>query len=575
MTSKWIFTNLTDEQQQCQENLAQKLSVDPILAKLLVQRGITSFEEARLFFRPTLTSLHDPFLMADMEKAVDRLNRAIGHKEKILVYGDYDVDGTTAVALVYKFLQRYTSNVAYYIPDRYTEGYGISMKGIDYAAENGYQLVITLDCGIKAVEKVNYANSLGIDFIICDHHNPDEKLPNAVAVLDSKRLDCNYPYKHLSGCGVGFKLIQAFAISNDIPFSELIPLLDLVAVSIASDIVPITGENRTLMYFGLKQLNTSPSIGLQSIIEVSDLKGKEITVSDIVFKLGPRINASGRLRTATEVVDLLVSKDTCFAREKSDSINELNNDRKDLDKNITEEAISYIKNNVNYESRKSIVVYNTDWHKGVVGIVASRLSEEYYKPTVVLTLSNGLATGSARSVPGFDLYAAIDSCRDLLDNFGGHLYAAGLSMKAENVEEFSKRFEKYVAENILPEQQTPQTDIDAVIDFSSITPKFMRILKQFAPFGPGNMKPIFVTKNTIDAGSSRLVGKEQEHLKLDLRDCSCSAAMGGIAFKMGQFFDTIKSKNPIDVCYTLEENFFAGNTTIQMMVREIQTSEKE
>lgn len=575
MTSKWIFTNLTDEQQQCQENLAQKLSVDPILAKLLVQRGITSFEEARLFFRPTLTSLHDPFLMADMEKAVDRLNCAIGHKEKILVYGDYDVDGTTAVALVYKFLQRYTSNVAYYIPDRYTEGYGISMKGIDYAAENGYQLVITLDCGIKAVEKVNYANSLGVDFIICDHHNPDEKLPNAVAVLDSKRADCNYPYKHLSGCGVGFKLIQAFAISNDIPFSELIPLLDLVAVSIASDIVPITGENRTLMYFGLKQLNTSPSIGLQSIIEVSDLKGKEITVSDIVFKLGPRINASGRLRTATEVVDLLVSKDTCFAREKSDSINELNNDRKDLDKNITEEAISYIKNNVNYESRKSIVVYNTDWHKGVVGIVASRLSEEYYKPTVVLTLSNGLATGSARSVPGFDLYAAIDSCRDLLDNFGGHLYAAGLSMKAENVEEFSKRFEKYVAENILPEQQTPQTDIDAVIDFSSITPKFMRILKQFAPFGPGNMKPIFVTKNTIDAGSSRLVGKEQEHLKLDLRDCSCSAAMGGIAFKMGQFFDTIKSKNPIDVCYTLEENFFAGNTTIQMMVREIQTSEKE
>lgn len=575
MTSKWIFTNLTDEQQQCQENLAQKLSVDPILAKLLVQRGITSFEEARLFFRPTLTSLHDPFLMADMEKAVDRLNRAIGHKEKILVYGDYDVDGTTAVALVYKFLQRYTSNVAYYIPDRYTEGYGISMKGIDYAAENGYQLVITLDCGIKAVEKVNYANSLGVDFIICDHHNPDEKLPNAVAVLDSKRADCNYPYKHLSGCGVGFKLIQAFAISNDIPFSELIPLLDLVAVSIASDIVPITGENRTLMYFGLKQLNTSPSIGLQSIIEVSDLKGKEITVSDIVFKLGPRINASGRLRTATEVVDLLVSKDTCFAREKSDSINELNNDRKDLDKNITEEAISYIKNNVNYESRKSIVVYNTDWHKGVVGIVASRLSEEYYKPTVVLTLSNGLATGSARSVPGFDLYAAIDSCRDLLDNFGGHLYAAGLSMKAENVEEFSKRFEKYVAENILPEQQTPQTDIDAVIDFSSITPKFMRILKQFAPFGPGNMKPIFVTKNTIDSGSSRLVGKEQEHLKLDLRDCSCSAAMGGIAFKMGHFFDTIKSKNPIDVCYTLEENFFAGNTTIQMMVREIQTSEKE
>lgn len=574
MTSKWIFTDLTDEQQKCQENIAQKLSVDPILAKLLVQRGITSFEEARLFFRPTLTSLHDPFLMADMAKAVDRLNRAIGHKEKILIYGDYDVDGTTAVALVYKFLQRYTSNVAYYVPDRYTEGYGISMKGIDFAAEHGFQLVITLDCGIKAVEKVDYANSLGVDFIICDHHNPDEKLPNAVAVLDPKRLDCNYPYKHLSGCGVGFKLIQAFAISNDIPFSELTPLLDLVAVSIASDIVPITGENRTLMFFGLKQLNTFPSIGLQSIIDVSDLKGKEISVSDIVFKLGPRINASGRMRTATEVVDLLVSKDVDFAREKSDSINELNNDRKDLDKNITEEAIFYIKNNINYETRKSIVVYNPDWHKGVVGIVASRLSEEYYKPTVVLTSSNGLATGSARSVPGFDLYAAIDSCRDLLDNFGGHLYAAGLSMKVENVEEFSRRFEKYVSENILPEQLTPQTDIDAIIDFNSITPKFMRILKQFAPFGPGNMKPIFVTKNTIDAGTSRLVGKEQEHLKLDLRDPSNSSVMGGIAFKMGHFFDILKSKKPIDVCYTLEENFFAGNTTIQLMVREIQKSEE-
>lgn len=574
MTSKWIFTDLTDEQQKCQENIAQKLSVDPILAKLLVQRGITSFEEARLFFRPTLTSLHDPFLMADMAKAVDRLNCAIGHKEKILIYGDYDVDGTTAVALVYKFLQRYTSNVAYYVPDRYTEGYGISMKGIDFAAEHGFQLVITLDCGIKAVEKVDYANSLGVDFIICDHHNPDEKLPNAVAVLDPKRLDCNYPYKHLSGCGVGFKLIQAFAISNDIPFSELTPLLDLVAVSIASDIVPITGENRTLMFFGLKQLNTFPSIGLQSIIDVSDLKGKEISVSDIVFKLGPRINASGRMRTATEVVDLLVSKDVDFAREKSDSINELNNDRKDLDKNITEEAIFYIKNNINYETRKSIVVYNPDWHKGVVGIVASRLSEEYYKPTVVLTSSNGLATGSARSVPGFDLYAAIDSCRDLLDNFGGHLYAAGLSMKVENVEEFSRRFEKYVSENILPEQLTPQTDIDAIIDFNSITPKFMRILKQFAPFGPGNMKPIFVTKNTIDAGTSRLVGKEQEHLKLDLRDPSNSSVMGGIAFKMGHFFDTLKSKKPIDVCYTLEENFFAGNTTIQLMVREIQKSEE-
>jgi single-stranded-DNA-specific exonuclease len=491
------------------------------------------------------------------------------HNEIILIYGDYDVDGTTSVSLVYKFLKRYYSNVGFYIPDRYNEGYGISYQGIDYAAENNFKLVIALDCGIKAVEKVKYAKTIGVDFVICDHHTPDDELPPAIAVLDPKRPDCTYPYKHLSGCGVGFKLLQAFALRNNIDFNELIPLLDLLALSIASDIVPITGENRILAFYGLKQLNSNPSTGVKSILDVCGLTDREVTISDIVFKIGPRINASGRMKLASEAVELLITSNPTFAREKSDTINEYNNDRKDLDKNITDEAIMLIGADNRFKTRKSIVVHKPDWHKGVIGIVASRLSEEFYKPSIVLTNSNGLASGSARSVSGFDIYKAIDSCRDLLENFGGHMYAAGLSMKEENVPIFSERFEKYVAENILEEQTYPQIDIDSVLRFADITPKFYRVLKQFGPFGPGNMKPVFVSNKVFDYGTSRLVGKEQEHLKLELTDASCENVINGIAFGMYAYNDHLKALNPLDICYTIEENNFNGNTNIQLMIRDI------
>jgi len=569
MINTWIYKTLTKQQIEIQKKLANELSISPILAQLLVQRDIFTFEDARSFFRPDLSDLHDPFLMADMQNAVDRLTVAMQKNERILVYGDYDVDGTTSVSLVYKFLKQFYSNIDFYIPDRYTEGYGISVQGIDFAAANEFKLIIALDCGIKAIEKVKYASDKGVDFIICDHHTPDATLPPAVAVLDPKRDDCNYPYKHLSGCGVGFKLMQAFAITNNIDFVELTPLLDLLALSIASDIVPITGENRILAFFGLKQINSNPSVGLKGILDVCGLGDREITISDIVFKIGPRINASGRMKQASEVVELLVSGDHAFAKEKSDTINDYNNDRKDLDKNITDEAIALIGSDDRYKARKSIVVHKADWHKGVIGIVASRLTEEFYKPTIVLANSNGLASGSARSVPGFDIYKAIDSCRDLLETFGGHMYAAGLSMKEENILLFTERFEKYVSENILEEQTYPQIDIDAVLQFNDITPKFFRVLKQFAPFGPGNMKPIFASMKVLDFGTSRLVGKEQEHLKLELIDTSSENVMNGIAFRMHEYNAHLKALNPLDICYTLEENNFNGNTTIQLMIRDI------
>jgi single-stranded-DNA-specific exonuclease len=569
MINTWIYRKLTEQQIEIQKKLANELSISPILAQLLVQRDIFTFEDARSFFRPDLSDLHDPFLMADMQNAVDRLTIAMQKNEKILVYGDYDVDGTTSVSLVYKFLKQFYSNIDFYIPDRYTEGYGISVQGIDFAAANDFKLIIALDCGIKAIEKVKYASEKGVDFIICDHHTPDATLPPAVAVLDPKRDDCNYPYKHLSGCGVGFKLMQAFAITNNIDFVELTPLLDLLALSIASDIVPITGENRILAFFGLKQINSNPSVGLKGILDVCGLGDREITISDIVFKIGPRINASGRMKQASEVVELLVSGDHTFAKEKSDTINDYNNDRKDLDKYITDEAIALIGSDDRYKARKSIVVHKADWHKGVIGIVASRLTEEFYKPTIVLANSNGLASGSARSVPGFDIYKAIDSCRDLLETFGGHMYAAGLSMKEENILLFTERFEKYVSENILEEQTYPQIDIDAVLQFNDITPKFFRVLKQFAPFGPGNMKPIFASIKVLDFGTSRLVGKEQEHLKLELIDTSSENVMNGIAFRMHEYNAHLKALNPLDICYTLEENNFNGNTTIQLMIRDI------
>ncbi len=569
MTPEWKVKEPTNQQIEIQRKLEAALDLSPILSRLLVQRGITSPEEAHRFFKPSLDDLHDPFLMADMDKAVKRLTNAIHHKERILIYGDYDVDGTTSVSLVFKFIKKFYDNIDFYIPDRYNEGYGISVQGIDFATAQGCKLIIALDCGIKAIEKVAYARNAGIDFIICDHHTPDEQLPEAVAVLDPKRSDCNYPYKHLSGCGVGFKLLQAFSSRNDIPFSELEPLLDLLALSIASDIVPITGENRILAYYGLKQLNANPSVGVKSILDVCGLSDKEISISDIVFKIGPRINASGRMKLATEAVELMVSNDINFAREKSDTINEYNNDRKDLDKNITDEAIRLIASNEEYCNRKSIVVYKPDWHKGVIGIVASRLAEEFYKPAVVLTFSNGLASGSARSVPGFDVYKAIDSCRDLLENFGGHRYAAGLSMKAENVPLFEQRMEQYVACTITEEQMLPQIDIDAVISFSEITPRFVNVLKQFSPFGPGNTKPVFATYNVKDAGPSKLVGKDQDHLKLDLTDESTATVMNGIAFGMGKHHADLKAKKPINICYTIEENNFAGSTTTQLLIKSI------
>ncbi len=574
MINKWKIKTLTHEQEKIKDNLAKELGVNPILCKLLVERNICTFEEAKYFFRPELSHLHNPFLMNDMDKAVKRLTEALSENERILIYGDYDVDGTTAVALVYKFLQEFSSKIEFYIPDRYSEGYGVSFKGIDYAVENDFKLIICLDCGIKAIEKVKYAKEKGVDFIICDHHKPDDILPDAVAVLNSKRVDSTYPDDNLSGCGVGFKLMQALALDNNIEFSRLEPLLDLVAVSVASDIVPIMGENRILTYYGLKQLNSNPSVGLKSIIEVCGLQDSEISISDIVFKIGPRINASGRIESGREAVELLISKDLTFAREKSGNINQYNDTRRELDKNITIEANAVLEEaDFTNSSRKSIVVYNQEWHKGVIGIVASRLSEEYYRPTIVLTKSGDLITGSARSVPGFDIYKAIDSCRDLLENFGGHMYAAGLSLREENLEKFKTRFEEFVTNNIDPEQLIPQIEIDSILDFKDITPKFFKILKQFNPFGPENMKPVFCTKRVFDYGSSRLVGKDQKHLRLEVIDNKSENIMTGIAFGMHFHNEHIKSLKPFDVCYTVEENTFNGKTTLQLMVRDIRPSD--
>lgn len=573
MLRNWIINELTDQEESCRKTLAQQLRISGTLAKLLVQRGICTIQEANAFFHPEIGLLHDPFLLNDMDKAVERLNQALHLNQKILVYGDYDVDGTTAVALVYKFLQNYTSNLDFYIPDRNDEGYGVSYKGIDFAAENDIKLIIVLDCGIKAIEKVAYAKERGIDIIICDHHTPDNQLPQAVAVLDPKREDSTYPYGHLSGCGVGFKLMQAFAIQNDIEWAKLTPLLDLLAVSIASDIVPITGENRTLMYLGLKQLNASPCVGLKAIMELCDLVNTPISTSDIVFKIGPRINASGRMSSGREAVELLIAKNEETARQKSESIDAYNQLRKDLDKQATEDARKYIDATPQDERTSSIVVYNQEWNKGVIGIVASRLSEHYYKPAVVLTLSNGFATGSARSILGFDLYKAIDSCRDLLENFGGHTYAAGLTLRLENIAEFKERFQKYVEENLHAEQQVPQIDIDAALHFAEINHTFFNTLQRFAPFGPDNNKPVFVTYNVVDYQKRcRLVGQGNKHIKLDVRDLTGGPTMSGIAFNAHDAENTIKYINsgmPFHICYTLEENNFNGKKSIQLMIKDI------
>ena len=573
MKKRWVI-NTPPEATKIEE-LSKKLNCHPVIANLLLQRGITSSEQAQSFFYPSLNMLHDPFLMKDMDKAVERLDRAIAQDEKILIYGDYDVDGTTAVSLLYKYLKHHcnSDNLEYYIPDRYTEGYGVSIKGIDYAAENGFSLMLITDCGIKAVEKVKYANSRQVDIIICDHHTPGDTLPEAIAVLDPQRPDCPYPYKWLSGCGVSFKLVQAHSLKHNLPMSELYKLLDLLCVSIASDIVPITGENRILAYFGLQQLNSNPSVGLKAIIDVCGLSEKEITVGDIVFKIGPRINASGRIQNGKEAVELLIEKDFSAALEKANQINQYNETRKDLDKTMTEEANQIVDHLEGLADRRSIVIYNEAWHKGVIGIVASRLTEIYYRPAVVLTRTDNLATGSARSVSGFDVYKAIEYCRDLLENFGGHTYAAGLSMKVENVEEFTRRFETYVTEHILPEQTSAVIDIDAEIDFRDITPKFHADLKKFNPFGPDNHKPIFCTHNVYDYGTSKVVGRDQEHIKLELVDNKSNNVMNGIAFGQSSQARYIKTKRSFDICYTIEENTHKRGE-VQLQIEDIKPSEE-
>ncbi len=551
--------------------MASRYANCPPISELLVQRGISSVEEAERFFHPSLKNMHDPFLMPDMDKAVNRLNRAMGSKEKILVFGDYDVDGTTSVALVYKYLQNFYSNIEYYIPTRYDEGYGISIRTIDEAAASGVKLIIILDCGIKAIEEIKYARELGIDFIICDHHVPDEELPPAVAILNPKLEGSTYPCPHLSGCGVGYKLMQAFSMSNGIKSNELEGMLDLVAVSIAADIVPMVGENRIMAYWGLKRLSSNPNVGLRAIIKICQLNNREITISDVIFKIGPRINASGRMQSGREAVELLVSRDFAEAYQKAKNIDQYNKDRKELDKRITEEANAIIESHDKLlNDKKSIVIYNKDWHKGIIGIVASRLTELYYKPSVVLTLSNGLATGSSRSVQGFDVYSAIEASRDLLENFGGHTYAVGLSMKEENIPEFRRRFEEYVAQNILPSQLTPQLDIDAYLTFAEITPEFLGLLRKFNPFGPGNQKPVFCSRGVLDFGTSKLVGKHLEHIKLELVDNTSGKVMNGIAFNMGKYFEHIHARKPFDICYTIEENKHQNSSnSIQLQVKEI------
>lgn len=573
MQFKWNYTPPADTQVNAAKDLGEKLGISPILASLLIRRGITTESAAKRFFRPQLADLINPFLMKDIDAAVDRLNDAMGHKERILVYGDYDVDGCTAVALVYKFLRQFYSNIDYYIPDRYDEGYGVSKKGIDFAKETGVKLIIILDCGIKAIEEITYAKEQGIDFIICDHHVPDEVMPPAVAILNPKRPDDSYPFKNLCGCGVGFKFMQAFAKNNNIPFSRLVPLLDFCAVSIAADLVPVVDENRILAFHGLKQLNQNPSLGLKAIVDICGLNGRELSMSDIIFKIGPRINASGRMENGKKSVDLLVEREYSLALDQAKHIDEYNEQRKDVDRQMTEEANQIVARLESQKHQSSIVLYDEHWKKGVIGIVASRLTEIYFRPTVVLTRDENLATGSARSVAGFDVYAAIKSCRDLLLNFGGHTYAAGLTMKWADVKEFRKRFQAYVEEHIEPEQREAILDIDAVIDFKDITKKLHTDLKRFAPFGPGNPKPLFCTLDVYDFGTSKVVGREQEHIKLELVDSKSNNVMNGIAFGQSASARYIKSKRSFDIAYTIEDNVFKRGA-VQLQIEDIRPTEE-
>ncbi|MDP4222167.1 MAG: single-stranded-DNA-specific exonuclease RecJ [Bacteroidota bacterium] len=567
MEKKWIIREKGDT--AVVRQLAGALGISEALANLMVQRDITTAEEAKAFFEPDLSYLHDPFLMKDMNVAVERISTAVKKNEKILVYGDYDVDGTTAVALVYSFLKEQYSNVEYYIPDRYKEGYGVSFQGIDFAFQHNCRIMITLDCGIKAVEKVKYARTKGLDVIICDHHYPGEEIPKALAVLDPKQPSCNYPYKELSGCGVGFKLVHAYSRVHGIPFSKISHYLDLVAVSIASDIVPLTGENRVLAYYGLKQLNEAPRTGLREIIHEADIC-RVLTVEDVVFKLGPRINAAGRMETGSKAVELLISNDSKHAIGISKEISNFNIERRNVDRSITTEAMRMISEDQRRVNARTTVLFNPSWKKGVIGIVASRLIETYYRPTVILTESNGFATGSARSVQGYDLYQAIEACSDLLESFGGHMFAAGLTMKKENIKPFMERFEQYVNSTITEDQLTPRVFVDSELEFSEVSEEFFNFLNRFQPFGPENMSPVFVSRDVFDSGTGRMVGSSGEHLRLDLTHVSSGQKIfPAIAFGQADHFDYIKGGNPIDICYSVEMNEFRGNRNLQLNIKDI------
>ena len=579
MEKRWVIKEQGNR--EVVKRLSQQLNIGSDLATLLAQRGVTSFEEARAYFRPQIEHLHDPFLMKDMDRAVERIERAIREKEKMLVYGDYDVDGTTAVALVFTFIKKIYPEVDFYVPDRYDEGYGVSYKGIDYAHSKGITLIIALDCGIKAVEKIDYALTKGIDFIICDHHRPGEHLPKAYAILDAKRDDCTYPYKELSGCGVGFKLIQAFSSRNGIPFHELDRYLDLVVVSIASDIVPITGENRILAYYGIKKINSNPRVGIEAILNVSNtvklngnklnkkqLFSRELTINDLVFIVGPRINAAGRIESARNSVQLLITEDPVQAAELGEQINDINTERKKLDELATNQAVEMIRRDPELQNRRSTILFDPDWHKGVIGIVASRLIENFYKPTIVLTLSDGLITGSARSIKGFDIYEAVDACSDLLEHFGGHTYAAGLSMKPERLDEFRRRFEDYAKEHMPDDLMVPEIEVDVELNLKDINTKFYRILKQFAPFGPGNMSPVFQTNDVIDTGEARIVGNN--HLKMKVVQLEVNGyPISSIAFQQGEHLENIKTGQPFNICYHIEENEWNGRKSFQLNIKDI------
>ena len=561
MEKRWIIqkSNLKFVQK-----LAKDLGVNHIVAHLLVLRGIENFDDAKLFFRPELKHLHDPFLMKNMQDAVARIEKAIANKEKVLVYGDYDVDGTTSVAMMYSFLKRLSPEIEYYIPCRYEEGYGISLKGIDYAKKNNFSLIIALDCGIRAFDQVDYANGKEVDFIICDHHNPADKMPNAIAILNPKQSDCNYPYKELSGCGVGFKLIQAYSQKNNIDFSEISEYLDLLTVSIGADIVPMTGENRVFSYFGLKQINTQPRAGLKALMDIAN-KIKELSISDVVFGIAPRINAAGRIEHAKKAVEILVEQDLDRAKKLASFIEENNVTRRNLDQNITKEALEMID-----ENKKSTVVFSKNWHKGVVGIVASRVIESHYKPTIVLAEKDGILTGSARSVHDFDLYEAISKCAHLCEKFGGHKYAAGLSIKKENLSEFIIAFEKAVSESITEDQLSPKIDVDMEIDIDDVDDKLFRIIKQFSPFGPQNLSPIFVSRSVVDNGYGKRIGADKSHLRINTK--TASGSLAGIGFSMGDDFEKIKDYNEFDICYSINQNEWNGRKNLQLMLNDLKVN---